>query len=565
MMVHKSCLCVTTPTSGTGSLWRILTTIGQHDYQPVKISEQFEQSGRGSDLASWEPAANGFLYLYNTPHIVNAYITDPNTKIILNFRDPRDLACNQYHWVFQHPTNKSEQETAEYRSAVLAAGIDQFVLNSNNSILFSSIRHLWGRLQSNDPNVLVLSYNQLCLDFDNMLERIIKFLEVDPASVDRAQLELERTDNLKGNPRWVGQMWTGTDTLPGRYKRELTSDTIKILDEKYAQDLKVLRAFELPKFRALLATKAEEDEMNRVLVGKNGFLFLTRDANDTVGQITGQKKLHNLDIYKAAFAHLERRIFGKTVANFDYGHAIIPSKEVVLKKFLPEEVIFEEFGPRPVRHYQDAARTIWDPFYKPELLENMATAKEAYYPLTDSHWNHAGALRYTRAFLESVDSSLALALDRIEKKTFPAQQQGDLGIKLEMRKDEIEIVAPVRQQAKLVFENKIANEGSIRWFRNPEKLGKRAFILHDGFTLWLMGFLPEIFEEAFFFHGTIFDYDFVKEFNPTTVLSIHAERFFVHVPETGGNMFEAIGRQESLKKTEHPFANAWADRSVYSS
>jgi hypothetical protein len=478
----------------------------------------------------------------------------------LNFRDPRDLACNQYHWVFQHPTNKSEQETAEYRSAVLAAGIDQFVLKSNNSILYSSIKNLWGRLHANDPNMLLLSYNQLCLDFDNMLERIIRFLEVDPATVDRARLELERTDNLKGNPQWIGQMWTGTDTLPGRYKRELTSDTIRVLDEKYAQDLKILRAFELPKFRSLLTTKIEEDEMNRVLVGKDGFLFLTRDANDTVGQITGQKKLQNLDIYKAAFAHLERRVFGKTIGNFDYGHAIIPSKEVALKKFLPDDVVFEEFGPRPVRQYLEAAGTIWEPFYKPELLENTATAKEAYYPLTDSHWNHAGALRYTRAFLESVDSSLALAFDCIEQKTFGAQQQGDLGIKLEMTKDEIEIVAPVRQQAKLIFENKIGNEGSIRWFKNPVKSGKRAFILHDSFTLWLMGFLPEIFEEVIFFHGTIFDFDFVKEFDPRIILSFQAERFLVRVPETGSDMFDFINRQESQKKTERPFADAWAAR-----
>ena len=560
MTVLKSCLCISTPTSGTGSLWRILTTIGEHDYKAVKISEQFESAGRGQDLVDWQPEPNGCLYLYNTPHIVNSHITDPNLKIIVHFRDPRDLACNQYHWIFQHPSNKSEEETAAFRNATRLTGIDQFTLNSNNGILYNSIKNLWGRLQSDDKNLLILSYNQLCLGFDDMVQRIITFMGVDATAVDQDKLEMERTDNLKANPQWIGQMWTGTDTLPGRYKRELKSETIKALDEKYAKDLKLLRAFETPRFRALLSTRAEEEQMSSVLVGKDDFLFLTRDANDTVAQITGQQQLLSGDIYKTAFAHLERRIFGKTIGNYDYGHAIIPSKEVALKAYLPDEIQFEGFGPRPILQYRNLARSIWDPFYKPELVEKTAATSDSYYPKTDSHWNHAGALRYARAFLETVDPRLSLALDSIERKTFAGKQQGDLGLKLEMKKDDIEIVAPVRQQAVLVFENKIVNEGSIRWFRHPVKSGKRALILHDSFTLWLLGFFPELFEEVIFFHGTIFDFEFVSAFKPTTVLCLQAERFLVRAPDTGGNMLEFISRQEMHKKTEHPFVDAWTAR-----
>ncbi len=153
------------------------------------------------------------------------------------------------------------------------------------------------RLNAGDPNILVLSYNQLCLDFDAMLQRIVAFLEVDPATVPWDVLELERTNNLKNNPNWIGQMWTGTDTLPGRYKRELKPETIRTLDEKYASDLRILRGIEQPKFRHFLATGVEAEEMNRVLVGEAGYLFLTRDANDTVGQITGEKQLAPADIY----------------------------------------------------------------------------------------------------------------------------------------------------------------------------------------------------------------------------------------------------------------------------
>lgn len=559
MTLPKSCLCISTPTSGTGSLWRILTTIGRAQYKPVKISEEFERMGRGHELAQWQPDESGSLYLYNTPHIVNAHIANPETKIILNFRDPRDLACNQYHWVFQHPTNKSAEETEEYRRVVRAAGIDQFVLRAENAPLFRSIRTLLPRLQAEDPNILVLSYSQLCLDFDNLLKKVVKFLGANPETVDWNALELERTDKLNSNPQWIGQIWTGTDINPGRYKRELTPETIRTLDARYAQELKILRSIELPQFRHYLATGAEEEEMSRVLVGKDSVLFLTRDANDTVGQISGRKKLSHREIVKMALAHLDRRIYGKTLGDFDYGHAVIPSKEVALRDFLPDSVGFEQEGPRPVRQYLEAGGSMWTPFYKPELLAKGDKCS-TYFPLTDSHWNHAGALRYARAFLESVDPGLALALDAIEKRTFAAAQQGDLGIKLEMKKDEVEIIAPLKSQAALYFENKISNEGSVRWFKNPRKTGKRAFIMHDSFVLWLLGFLPEIFEEVIFLHGTIFDFDFVREFQPDVVLCLQAERFLVRVPETGGDMFDFISRQEREKGASTRFADAWAAR-----
>ncbi len=224
---------------------------------------------------------------------------------------------------------------------------------------------------------------------------------------------------------------------------------------------------------------------------------------------------------------------------------------------MPKQICFEQAGPRPINQYLQLASSIWNPFYRPELLETTDPEEIPYFPPTDSHWNHAGALRYLRAFLDTVDPSLAGTLDDLEKRRFPAEQQGDLGLKLEMKKDNVEIIAPKQSRARLIFENKISNEGSVRWFKNPVKNGRRAFILHDSFAMWLFGFIPEIFEEVLFFHGTVFDFSFVRQFNPTTVLCLQAERFLVRVPETGGDMLAFINRQETQKKAERGFADVW--------
>jgi hypothetical protein len=98
-MTFKSCVFLTTPTSGTGSLWRIITALTKDRAKPRKIAEEYANQGRLKELSHWQPEADGFVYMYNTPHISNTHLLDPEIRLIVNFRDPRDMACNQFHWV----------------------------------------------------------------------------------------------------------------------------------------------------------------------------------------------------------------------------------------------------------------------------------------------------------------------------------------------------------------------------------------------------------------------------------------------------------------------------------
>jgi hypothetical protein len=545
------------PTSGTGSLWRIISLIAGEQFEKIKISEVLENRGEGRLLAEWAPEPTGHLYMYNTPHIVNANFADPNLRIIINFRDPRDLACNQFYWALQHPmANRTPEQIDEYRRKVEEGGIDAFVVTRDNNILFKSLRALEARLQSDDPNVLKLSYSQLCLDFDDLVASLVGFFGADLDSLPHDALERERTSNLEKNPNWIGQMWKGTDIMPGRYRRELRRETIAKLDEQYRENLRFARSLEKPHLRPFLATESERTEMDRVLVGREDELFLKNDANNSVGQITGEIRVSESKLIQIAMAHRNRRTFGATLAHFDYYHAIIPSKEVVHRHLLPEGTAFEGQGARPLRQYLDAGMgSIWRPFYEPTLLEPVGA--ERFFPRTDSHWNHSGALRYLRGFLASALPTLDIAFEEIPLRRFAGRQQGDLGLKLEMAPEEIEIAAPAKSRSRLVFENGIVNEGCIRWYRNGAiQDGKRAFVMHDSFTLWLLGILPELFSEILLFHGTVFDYDFVERFAPDVVLCIQAERFFVRPPETGGNMLQFVRDQEQEKRSDKHFANA---------
>ena len=554
-----SCIFLTMPTSGTGSLWRLLSAIARPAYEPIKIAEQYEAAGRGKELVSWQPEPTGKIYMYNTPHYVNPAFADLKFKLITNFRDPRDLACNQFHWSQSHPMpNRTEEEIQAHRTNILAAGIDAFVLKTDNNILFRSLRALDQRVLKPGPETLNISYAQLCLDFDEMVARIIAFLGIDPAGVRRDQIELERTVNLKHNPNWIGQLWTGTDIMPGRHRGELKPETIRALNDKYRDNLKFVRGLEVPRLRAYLATEAEQEEMNRVAVGRQDQLFLKNDANNTIGQVTGETRLPERELLRIGMSHRSRQIFGAEVAGFAYGHAIVPSKEVAHRADLPEEIVFEQHGPRPIMQYlASPAAKLWQPFYDADLLTPKGTKR--YFPKTDTHWNHEAAMLYFGAFLRHVMPSLAPLFDAVPLRRFPSEQRGDLGMKLELPAEPIEIVAVERSGARAVFENGINNEGCVRLYRNDHApLQKKLFVMHDSFTSWLIQNISAVFRDVLFFHGTIFDYDFINIFHPDLVLCLQAERFFVRAPETGGDMFAFIAQQEKEKSARIHFADLLA-------
>lgn len=553
---RASCVFLTMPTSGTGSLWRIITAIGGPYYKQLKIAEQLEVAGKQSEIPEWKPEERGYLYMYNTPHFINKNLSSPSVKLITNFRDPRDLACNQYHWAFQHPMlGKSQEYIENYRKSVAEEGIDRFVARQDNNVLFRSLRALAPRLESEDQNVLRLSYSQLCLDFDRMLDRLITFLEVPRDSVPWETLEKERAVNLQKNPSWIGQIWSGSDIMPGRYRKELKPETIAAVDDRYRQNLQFVRSLEVPALRSLLATEAERGEMDRVFVGRADELFLKNDANNTIDQITGRTQIPFRTLAEIGSAHRARQTFGQSVGGFEYCHAVIPSKEVSHRHLLPEDLQFEAFGKRPIEQYAEAGLgSLWQPYYGLSHLE-MENGRR-FFPSTDSHWNHDGALRYLEAVLETVDPELAQRTREMQMRRFAGKQQGDLGLKLELPPETIQIVTPLKVNARLVFDNDVTNEGCVRWYRNTAlSTGRRALVLHDGFTLWLLGILPEIFSEIVFCHGSVFDYDFVRRLAPDVVLCLQAERSFPRVPDAGGNLLSYVADQEAQKNATRHLAD----------
>jgi hypothetical protein len=555
MELKESFVFISTPTSGTGSLWRIISIIASQDYKLRKIAEEYSLAGKGEELTKWIPEELGYGYMYNTPHIKCESLKNRNIKIITNIRDPRDITCNQYHWIFQHPDHtKSEEELIARKEEIRRLGIDGFALNTDNSIHFNAFKDISDRLTKPDPRVLKLSYAMLCLDFDNVIQKLVDFFNADNSKIDWAKIEAERTTNLKNNPAWIGQIWSGADIHPGRYARELKEETITTIDQRYQETLDFARKLEDMKFRRFLTTKKNNEEELKAVIGKENVLFLHHDSNNVIGQIQGEIKTTIQEQLAIAKTHFERSVICREINDSIYIHSVIPNKEVCLRTLLPPNVTFQKFGLRPLCQYLEGpAATIWKPHYRPALIESESATE--FFPLTDSHWNHNGALRYLTDIFEEEIPSHADTLKQMKLKEFTAPQTGDLGIKLYLAPDNIKIITPAIRNSKLIFNNHTANEGAIRHFKNDlAPIQKRVFILHDSYTTWLFDYISELFAEALFFHGTIFDTCFIKKYLPNIIFCIQVERFFLRPPINSRTMLEFVEKEQVLKNSKNNFS-----------
>ncbi|OYX35511.1 MAG: hypothetical protein B7Y99_03095 [Caulobacterales bacterium 32-69-10] len=183
-----------------------------------------------------DPDANT-IWWFQGPRHWNPEIDVSRFKVMVHFRDPRDLACNQYWWALQHPNTKDSPEEAERkRLKVEAMGLEKYALGRNNFAAYAPMMAISEGPTGDDTTYT--SYAQLCSAFDLLVDNLCRVFDCSPSSVAE-KLIGERPESLFNNPDWVkvGGTWKGADISPGRYRRELSPEGIKQLTEKWRKEL----------------------------------------------------------------------------------------------------------------------------------------------------------------------------------------------------------------------------------------------------------------------------------------------------------------------------------------
>lgn len=203
---------ITTPTSGSQSILRLISEYCSKENGELKLY-------RGNEVSSFPGYKDNEIY-------------------IINFRDPRDIWCNQYQWLIQHPTNVEDPvkdaEIRRHRKNRYDLGVDNSVIKSLKSFLEGndhSLNFILDSIKSTQQhNVFYVSYCQLCLKYDYLINTLNQIFGLELSLENNSVVRNESPGGLDSNPNWIGNEWFGCDIKPGRFRNELSPKSIDTLN-----------------------------------------------------------------------------------------------------------------------------------------------------------------------------------------------------------------------------------------------------------------------------------------------------------------------------------------------
>lgn len=247
----------TTHRAGSTLLHRILQDIcGQNDityYSPNQSPEKqlpFERIFKGEDFIAERSGCFGPLRFFVPSAVLDS------AKIILHLRDPRDVLTSMFFsYCFMHP-GEIEGNTG-YRKDVAEAGIDKFVLDMSGEN-FTSYRGSYGTGRRHakyagnirdryfnylrdvvpKPNAILLSYEEMVLDFGSWLGKFLTAFEVTDAEKTYRLVASRRAESVK--PGGEDTSRHKRKVTPGDYKEKLRPETIGELNKRFGEVLDAL-------------------------------------------------------------------------------------------------------------------------------------------------------------------------------------------------------------------------------------------------------------------------------------------------------------------------------------
>ncbi|WP_376094480.1 polysaccharide pyruvyl transferase family protein [Roseomonas sp. CCTCC AB2023176] len=281
-----------------------------------------------------------------------------------------------------------------------------------------------------------------------------------------------------------------------------------------------------------VVTSVAANDADKVLKGREGFLFLRNDSNGVLDQVTGRRPLSpaELDRWEAFFRDLDGAAASREARVV---YLVAPNKECVLAEHLPDDVTVSEA--RPVRQIQALAARMdlraTRVIYPLEALRR-ADARFPAYPKGDSHWSEYGAALALRALWEALGGPP----DSAEEEFRTEFRNADLLSKLGGACIEQQPVLTRRPVAVLEHDNGVLNTGRrrvLRPGRAAEARPERLLMLHDSFGEWLIPSLAERFASTVAIWGASLGPEVLEEVSPDIILLERAERFLVVPPRFG--------------------------------
>ena len=283
----------------------------------------------------------------------------------------------------------------------------------------------------------------------------------------------------------------------------------------------------------------------KVLRGKDGWLFLAHDSNDVLGQHAGTRLLTDLQVQQWQDL-LEARTAWLSVEGIPYAFLIAPDPHAVYADMLPEGVPVGKTRPvlQVLEHLEQ--RESWAPVLYP-LSALVEKRDEIVFPKTGTHWTEYGAYLAYRELMAMLTENLPVrTLSRRDLHLSYEERAGDLGHRFDPPiRDRYVYVDVIDSGVRLVHDNRVRNRGRLVEFASDAPNGLTCLVFGDSYAVRMVPLIAESFKRTFWAH-THFDYELVRELRPDAVVTVACERFLIVVQSDAG---PGIRRLEAQKRT----------------
>lgn len=261
--------------------------------------------------------------------------------------------------------------------------------------------------------------------------------------------------------------------------------------------------------------KTENLSIDTVITGKEDWLFLGNNYNNTIDKLTGKLYYHDSDNKK--YDVTKRYAFYKNIAGKVLAHSkeifflIAPDKSAVYPEFLPETIIpapkpFHELLTQKMR--QENLNICYP---RQNLLQHKE--KALLYYVTDSHWNNYGAFIAFMHLISRIEPNFPNVIKEEDFRFEPLKSTpgdlinlGNFLFKDKDYKDTFQVLyknMPIEAPETKQTENK--QNGLIQTV-NPEALiDKTVWIIGDSFSAALRLYFSFFFENVYFIHKDTFN------------------------------------------------------------
>jgi Sulfotransferase domain len=264
--LDKNVIVFTTHKAGSMVLHRVLRDICEKNniayYSPNQSGANkmpFDRIFNGEDFIAARHGYFGPLRFF----VPSAALESAN--IIVHLRDPRDVLTSMFFsYCFMHPGD-IEANTG-YRKEVAEAGIDKFVLDMSDENFTrytgdygtgSPYNRYIGNIQDRyitylrevirKPNAVVISYEEMVLDFRSWLRKFLTAFKLADADETYEFVADRHAETVKptGEDNWSHKR----KVTPGDYKEKLRPETISKLNLRFSKVLDAL-GYSSPRYQA---------------------------------------------------------------------------------------------------------------------------------------------------------------------------------------------------------------------------------------------------------------------------------------------------------------------------